>query len=79
MPVLEAAVPGAQLEARQDVREGRRQVGVSLPCVDKHGDANEFYLSLTRNAKATKRFLGERCTSEGRGEAAEDHTDKATL
>ena len=57
LAVAPAAV--AELARRRDLHQGPRQVGVSVPAVDKLGNTIDFYLSATRNTKAAKRFLGK--------------------
>ncbi len=46
--------------------------------VDKHGSTSDFYLSPTRNAKATRRFLGKALNGWNAWEKPKViHTDKA--
>ena len=62
----------------ETLSQGPRQVGVSVPGVDKLGNTIDFYLSSTRNAKAAKRFLGKALERvEGGGATKVFNTDKA--
>lgn len=59
--VLETTVDVAQLAGRRDLCEGQGQVGLLYRAADSQGNTStiDFYLSYTRDAKATKRFLGK--------------------
>ena len=73
-----APAPVVELAHRRDLRQGPRQVGVSVLCARQVRQHVDFYLSVTRNTKAAKRFLGKALRGWKEWELPEGlNTDKA--
>ena len=68
----------AELAHRRELRQGARQVGVSVPYARRAREHDRFYLSATRNTEAVKRFLGKALRGSKSGSSPEVlNTDKA--